>query len=66
MPAKRVLISVDEGLLTRIDQAVARRGLTRSGYLAQLASADLEAEPGPGSQEGTRSALRDVDNLFSE
>jgi hypothetical protein len=47
MPAKRVLISIDERLLTRIDQAVERRGLTRSGYLAQLASADLDTQPRP-------------------
>ena len=50
MTAKRVLISVDERLLERIDTAVARRGLTRSGYLAQLASADLEH--GGGREDG--------------
>lgn len=44
MTAKRVLISIDERLLSRIDQVVARRGLTRSGYLAQLAGADIEAD----------------------
>jgi metal-responsive CopG/Arc/MetJ family transcriptional regulator len=42
MPAKRVLISIDQDLLERIDTAVARRDLTRSGYLAQLAARDLE------------------------
>ncbi len=66
MTAKRVLISVDERLLERIDAAVARRGLTRSGYLAQLASADLEGERGPGAQGSVRSTLRAVDDIFSE
>jgi len=66
MTAKRVLISVDERLLERIDAAVARRGLTRSGYLAQLASADLEGERGPGFQAPVRSTLRAVDDHFSE
>ena len=47
MTAKRVLISLDERLLARIDQACARSGMTRSAYLAQLAERDLEAGAGP-------------------
>lgn len=66
MTAKRVLISIDERLLARIDQAVARRGMTRSGYLAQLASADLDAGRGPGSDARTSAALRSVDEAFDE
>ncbi len=58
MPAKRVLISVDERLLARIDEWCARRGYTRSGYLARLAAADLdglgelEREPAAITVEG--------------
>ena len=66
MTAKRVLISIDERLLSRIDQAVARRGLTRSGYLAQLAGADLESESGPGSKPGSVAAMRRVGDVFEE
>jgi hypothetical protein len=66
MPAKRVLISVDERLLSRIDQFVARQGLTRSGYLAQLASADIEADSGPGDQPAVAATLRKVGDLFDE
>ncbi len=66
MTAKRVLISIDERLLSRIDQAVARRGLTRSGYLAQLADADLESESGPGSRPGSVDAMRRAEKLFEE
>lgn len=46
MTAKRVLISIDERLLARIDQRVQRLGMTRSGYLARLAGADLEGHDG--------------------
>ena len=45
MPAKRVLISIDERLLERIDASCRERGLTRSGYLAGLAASDLASEP---------------------
>ncbi len=42
MPAKRVLISIDERILARIDDAVQRSGQTRSGFLAQAAMAQIE------------------------
>jgi metal-responsive CopG/Arc/MetJ family transcriptional regulator len=54
MPAKRVLISIDERTLARIDDAARRNGMTRSGFLAQAAMAQVEgvgsdarAEPTP-------------------
>jgi metal-responsive CopG/Arc/MetJ family transcriptional regulator len=58
MAAKRVLISIDERLLSRIDQAVERRGLTRSGYLAQLASADLDGQSRPAAASAAESEAR--------
>jgi metal-responsive CopG/Arc/MetJ family transcriptional regulator len=42
MPAKRVLISIDERILARIDEAVRRSGQTRSGFLAQAALAQID------------------------
>jgi metal-responsive CopG/Arc/MetJ family transcriptional regulator len=63
MTAKRVLISIDERLLARIDQAVERRGLTRSGYLAQLASADLDGQRGPATDAGVRANVQEVRDL---
>ena len=42
MPAKRVLISIDERILSRIDDAARRNGLTRSRFLAQAAIAQIE------------------------
>ena len=63
MPAKRVLISIDDRLLARIDDACARRGLSRSGYLAQLAEADLVGGRGPGADPAVRAALEALDEL---
>ena len=42
MPAKRVLISVDERILDRIDEEARRSGMTRSGFLAQAAMAQID------------------------
>ena len=44
MPAKRVLISIDERILARIDEAVQRSGQTRSGFLAQAALAQIDGQ----------------------
>jgi hypothetical protein len=73
MAAKRVLISIDERLLARIDESCARRGSSRSGYLARLAAEDLdrwdgvpgapatgdESAQGPGGGPSTTIASRD-------
>ena len=64
MTAKRVLISIDERLLDRIDEACARRGLTRSRYLAHLADADLVGGAGPGADPSVRAALATIDDLL--
>ena len=66
MPAKRVLISIDERLLGRIDDACARNGVTRSAYLAQLADADLVGGIGPGADPAVRSALSTIDGLVAK
>lgn len=66
MAAKRVLISIDERLLARIDDTVQRLGMTRSGFLAQAASAHMEGGSGRGSTAETGAALREVDRLTRE
>ena len=66
MPAKRVLISIDERLLARIDDACARRGMSRSAYLAQLADGDLVGGIGPGARPEVRAALATLDELIAE
>jgi hypothetical protein len=65
VPAKRVLISIDERLLARIDEACARRGVTRSAYLARLATADLVGGIGPGADPDVRSSLAAIDDLLA-
>lgn len=66
MAAKRVLISIDERLLARIDDACAARGMSRSAYLAQLAEADLMAGAGPGADPAVRATLSTLDSLLAE
>jgi hypothetical protein len=66
MAAKRVLISIDERLLDRVDQACARLGLSRSRYLAQLAEADLTGGIGPGADPAVRQALERLDSLIRD
>jgi hypothetical protein len=66
MPAKRVLISVDDRLLPRIDRAAGRRGLTRSGYLAELASRDIGIGGGPGKDPTAVAALQALDEMFAD
>jgi metal-responsive CopG/Arc/MetJ family transcriptional regulator len=65
MPAKRVLISIDERLLARVDERAGRHGMSRSAYLAQLADADLQAAHGPGADPSVQAALRAIDALLA-
>ncbi len=62
MPAKRVLISIDERVLARIDEAVQRSGQTRSGFLAQAAIAQIEGSAAT-AQPQARDALSTVNDL---
>ncbi|HYI67609.1 MAG TPA: hypothetical protein VEW95_11870 [Candidatus Limnocylindrales bacterium] len=64
MTAQRVLISIDERLLAAVDRAAARGGLSRSGYLAELATRDIGANSGPGVDPSVRAAMRSIDELF--
>lgn len=64
MPAKRILLSIDERLLARIDDARTRRGATRSAYLAELARQDLGA--GPGTDARVRTAMARLDEHFDD
>jgi metal-responsive CopG/Arc/MetJ family transcriptional regulator len=63
MAAKRVLISIEERLLDRVDQACARMGVTRSRFLAQLADQHLSGGRGPGAEPGVQAALARIDRL---
>lgn len=59
----KVLISLDDQLLRRIDRAAKAGGLSRSAYLARLAEQDfLAASDRAGAS--IRNALARLDRLF--
>jgi AraC-like DNA-binding protein len=60
----KVLVSIEEGLLARIDRAAEESGLSRSAYLSRLAAREVDSSPGPGRDRKVRQALRRLDRLF--
>jgi hypothetical protein len=60
----KVLLSLEERLVRRIDRASRRLGLSRSAYVARLAERELGAGKGPGGGRAARAALRRLDGLF--
>ncbi len=62
----KVLVSIDDKLLRRIDRAARRLRLTRSAFLARLAARELGRERGPGADPAVRDALAGLDRLFAE
>jgi hypothetical protein len=66
MTAKRVLISIDERLLARVDDACGRLGMSRSAFLAQSAARELDGGAGPGADPSVRAALANLDRLLAE
>ena len=62
----KVLVSLDDRLLARLDRVAADRGLSRSALLAELAARGLGESRGPGTQPEVRAALSDLDQLFAE
>jgi DNA-binding phage protein len=59
----KVLVSLEEGLLRRIDRVARARGLSRSAYLAELANRDVTRTLGPGKTPAVRRALARLDKL---
>jgi metal-responsive CopG/Arc/MetJ family transcriptional regulator len=60
----KILVSVDDKLLAKIDRAARLAGLSRSAYLARLAARDLGADRGPGAQRQARRAIARLEKLF--
>jgi hypothetical protein len=60
----KVLVSIDDKLLKRIDRAANASGMTRSAYLAGLAESGTSGQTGPGKSRSARQALRRLDRLF--
>ena len=64
MATRKVLVSLDDRVLARIDRAATRRGLSRSAYIARLANTENADERGPGVDSSVHKALRSLDRLF--
>jgi len=62
----KILVSIDEKLLTRIDRAAQRSGLTRSAYLAHLAARDVGGERGPGLDGRAHRGMDALEKLFRD
>lgn len=60
----KVLVSLNDALLRRIDRIARSRGLSRSAYLAELAERDAAHTSGPGATPPVRRALAHLDKLF--
>lgn len=62
---KKVLLSIDDRLLSEIDRAARALGLSRSAYVSRLAARELGAAP-PGRNAKVRRALARLDRLGAE
>lgn len=62
----KILVSMDEKLVARVDREARRLGLTRSAYLARLAEREVGEAKGPGNDPKVHQALRNLDRLFAE
>ena len=61
----KVLVSLNDALLRRIDRIAKSRGLSRSAYLAELAERDAARSSGSGASRAARRALTRLDQLFA-
>mgnify|MGYP001582143753 CR=1 FL=1 len=60
----KVLVTLDDRLLARIDSEASSRGFSRSAYLSRLAALELNKRSGPGRTASSRRALAAIDDLF--
>jgi hypothetical protein len=61
----KVLVSLNDALLRRVDRIAKARGLSRSAYLAQLAERDAARSEGPGVTRTAQRAFSRLDELFA-
>jgi hypothetical protein len=64
-PDMKVLLSLDDRLVARIDRAAAELGVSRSAYIAQLATRELQSRGGPGATATSRAAAERLERLFA-
>ncbi|MBI4729125.1 MAG: ribbon-helix-helix protein, CopG family [Acidobacteria bacterium] len=61
----KILVSMDDRLLARVDREARKGGLSRSAYLARLAAGALAMTRGPGRKAAVRRTLERLDRLFA-
>lgn len=62
----KVLLSIDDRLLAKVDRAARKLALTRSAYLSRLAARDLGLADGPGKRPESRRALAAIKKLVAD
>jgi len=60
----KVLISIDDRLLERLDTEARQRGVTRSALVSDMAVKELGEAKGPGADPQVQQAIRDLQELF--
>jgi hypothetical protein len=60
----KVLVSIDDDLLRRIDAERAKRRVSRSAWLARVAQQELGEELGPGADPRVHAAMDSLKELF--
>jgi hypothetical protein len=65
LPMTKVLVSLDERLLQRLDSEAASRRISRSALISALVARGLGEPMGPGARPAVRENLAELDRLFS-
>ena len=60
---KKILVSIDERLLARLDEAARAAGLSRSAYLTRLTARELRQGRSADERRRIRQAMRRLDAL---
>jgi Ribbon-helix-helix protein, copG family len=62
----KVLVSIDDRLLERLDREADARGVSRSALIAELAAKGLGEPLGPGADPAVHEAIERARQLFSK
>ena len=62
----KVLVSLDDRLLERLDKAASERRVSRSALIAELTAKGLGGPIGPGAHPEVRKAIREIQELFRD